>query len=82
MLFCTFRKAGRTKHLKICKETGNFERGDITAYCCKECGYVAKSARGLTQHKEQGTNCQDRTLSRTMSRLELSLTNVCIKTLT
>ena len=73
---CVFRKAGRTKHLKVCKESGNFTRGDITVFTCNTCGYFAKSSRGLTQHKDHGANCHDRTVSRTMSRLELSVTTV------
>ena len=69
-----YRKAGRTKHIKACKGTGNFTRSDITAYICSDCGYIAKSSKGLTQHRQQGTNCLERT--RSMSRLELSVTTV------
>ena len=54
---------------------GNYERNDITAFVCPDCGYIAKSSRGLTQHRGQGSNCQERTFSKTMSRLELSTTN-------
>jgi hypothetical protein len=70
-----YRKAGRTKHLKVCKEIGIYERNDIVAFVCSDCGYIAKSSRGLTQHRVQGSNCQERTFSKTMSRLELSITN-------
>jgi len=68
-------KAGRTKHLKVCKEIGTYERSDIVAFVCPDCSYIAKSSRGLTQHRVQGSNCQERTFSKTMSRLELSITN-------
>ena len=74
-------QAGRTKHIKLCKQTGNFGRSDITVFVCNECGYLAKSSRGLTQHKQQGSTCKDTTLSRTMStmsKLELSLTTVSV----
>ena len=70
-----YRKAGRTKHLKVCKEIGTYERSDIVAFVCPDCSYIAKSSRGLTQHRVQGSNCQERTFSKTMSRLELSITN-------
>ena len=62
-----------------CKATGNFTREDIAAYVCEVCNYVASSARGLTQHKTRGSNCQDRSASRSMSSLALSLSNVSFK---
>ena len=58
--------------MKKCKATGNFVRGDIATFICDVCNFVAPSARGLTQHKTRGSNCQDRS----MSALELSTTNV------
>ena len=68
--------------MKVCKATGQFERGDINPFICTVCGYVAKSSRGLTQHKSKGTSCQDRTrldkTKSTMSTLELTVTVVSI----
>ena len=79
-----FRKDGRTKHMRLCKATGYFERGDINPFVCSLCGYVANSSRGLTQHQMQGNNCQDRMKSTicqdrtksTMSTLELTASAV------
>ena len=68
--------------MKVCKGTGNFSRTEMTVYVCNDCGYFAKSSGGLTQHKNRGTNCKNRTMSRTMSRLELSVTNVSSTKLT
>ena len=70
MIFC--RKAGKSKHIKICKASGHFERNDIQVFICKQCGMVAKSAGGLRQHMELSSTCKEKSLS----RLELSVTNV------
>ena len=59
-----------------CQATGHFERADIVPHICSDCGYMANSKRGLTQHKKQGSKCQDR--SKTMSRLQLTANNVNI----
>ena len=66
------RKAGKSKHMKICKASGHFERNDIQVFICKQCGFVAKSAGGLRQHMEQSSTCKEKSLS----TLELSVTNV------
>ena len=70
-----FSKSGRTRHLKICQKTGNFSRKDITVYTC-HCGYYCKSSGGLQQHQENGSNCRDRSLSKTMVPHDLSTTQV------
>ena len=51
--------------MNTCQKTGNFTRKDITVYTC-HCGYYCKSNGGLQQHQENGTNCRDRSLSKTM----------------
>ena len=68
----SFSKSGKSRHMLVCKKTGNFTRADITVYTC-HCGYYCKSSGGLQQHQELGKNCRDRTTSKSSSSMAISL---------